>query len=148
MAKTSKQNPGRRLSGYCNICNEYGELTRDHVPPKGSIRLTAVEVRNFAQRLSELAPGRVNIIDDDGLQESVRRYKLSQDGVRFRSICARCNNVLLGGRYDLELNRVSQTVGSLIRMHLRGLLALPSEIQINTRTHYLVRAIIGHLLAA
>jgi hypothetical protein len=43
---------------------------------------------------------------------------------------------------------VSQSVGSLMRMHLRSPLVLPSETWINIRTHYLVRSIVGHVLAA
>lgn len=145
----SRRKPAKPFSGYCNICNESKELTRDHVPPKGSINLKPVEIRNLLQRIGDLAPGRVNRVGEDALWEGVTSsYELSQDGMKFRSICATCNNDRLGARYDLELNRVSRVIGSRIRMHLRSLIFRPSEIQVSVRTHYLVRAIVGHVLAA
>ena len=148
MSKSSRKKPNRRASGYCNICNEYRELTRDHVPPKGSIRLQPVETRSLVQWMTEWAPGRVEKLGDNSLWERDTRRRLAQSGVNFRSICAACNNVRLGARYDPELNSVSQTVSSVVKMHLTKRLALPSEVAINVRTHYLMRAIVGHLLAA
>lgn len=149
MANSPRRKAAAPSFGYCNICNELRELTRDHVPPKGSIDLKPVEVKNFAQWLAARAPGRVNGAGDPAPWENVGvRYKLAQSGVNFRSICADCNNVKLGSRYDLELNRVSQTMTSLVRMQQRALITLPWEVQINVRTHFLMRGIIGHLLAA
>jgi hypothetical protein len=149
MEESSKKAAERAVFGNCNICNEYGELTRDHVPPKGSIHPKPVEIRSFLKWImTEKAPGRVNLHGEVGVYDSVSRSRFSQNGVKFRSICAICNNVRLGGRYDPELNRVSKAMGDLIRMHQSIPLLVPREFSITIRTHYLVRAIVGHLLAA
>lgn len=78
---------GKSAFGHCNICNRYAVLTRDHVPPKGSIKLQPVEIVSFLDRMQELAPGRVNVYGDDALRTRLSRSTKSQDGVKFRTIC-------------------------------------------------------------
>lgn len=70
------------LRGPCSICGSPAQLTVDHVPPKGIARGTAMEMRDLMDRLS--------------VTEVQGKFQLSQDGVKFRSLCPRCNNVRLG----------------------------------------------------
>ncbi len=71
-------------SGTCNICGVDGPLTEDHTPPKGCVRPTAMELQHVTHRI------------DAGKAIKTK----AQDGVKYRTLCARCNNTLLGGRYD------------------------------------------------
>jgi len=71
--------------GICNICGEYGKLTEDHTSPKESATITQVEMHHIVGILSAEKPG--------------SRVRVSQNGVKFRSLCNRCNNSLLGGAY-------------------------------------------------
>jgi hypothetical protein len=68
--------------------------------------------------------------------------------VKFPTICANCNNARLGARYDPELNRISKTVGQLARSHFQLGFHVPRILSFPVRTHFLMRALIGHLLAA
>ncbi len=118
--------------GYCNICKQYGKLTRDHVPPKGSIKITPVELRTLGQ------------------DRNTPPY-ISQNGTNFRTICGRCNNTLLGTEYDPELNKVSNKIGSLVKKSCNLSchdFSLPSEITLEVKPQKLARAVIGHLLAS
>ena len=118
--------------GYCRICKQYGDLTRDHIPPKGSIEITSVELRTLAQD-KDIKP------------------VISQDGTNFRTICGNCNNKLLGTEYDPELNKVSNKVGSTVKqvcsLSHRGI-SLPPKVSIEVKPQRLARAVVGHLLAS
>jgi len=120
-------------SGHCRICKQYGELTRDHVPPKGSIIISPVELRTLAQDVNS-------------------RSVISQSGTNFRTLCANCNNNLLGTEYDPELNKVSNKVGTLIKQYCNlqygNGFDLPPQILIPIKPQRLARSVIGHLLAS
>lgn len=113
--------------GVCNICGTPGPLTEDHVPPKGCVRPTAVQLEHVADRLSANTPIRTK----------------ANHGVRYRTLCADCNNRLLGARYDRVL---IDFVNDVIRV-LDSPLSLPTTVMIRTQPHLLVRAIWGHLAA-
>src|SRR5690242_7145362 len=93
------------LEGYCSICKKFTKLTRDHVPPRGSINLQPVEIRMFHEHLKgAVSPVPVETHQiDENLYLRRKTVELSQSGVNFRSICDSCNNTLLGRRYDPEL---------------------------------------------
>jgi hypothetical protein len=135
----------RELVGYCNICNQYEKLTEDHVPPKGSIQVQPVEIRNFIDRLGQVS----NVPVDESIRESFgSKLLISQNGIKFKTICAHCNNALLGKRYDPEIKRISDEVSRYVRGRFLTGLSLPSKIRVTIKTHKLMRGIIGHLLAA
>lgn len=85
--------------GYCNICDHYSKLTRDHIPPQGCIKPKPVELKTLTQHLS-----------DPNAKPTV-----SQSGLNLLSICGNCNNNLLGTEYDPELIELSHKVASLVR---------------------------------
>ncbi|MDJ0569164.1 MAG: hypothetical protein QNJ53_08950 [Pleurocapsa sp. MO_192.B19] len=118
--------------GYCRICKQYGDLTHDHIPPKGSITISPVALRTLAQN-KEI------------------KSVIAQGGASFRTLCSNCNNNLLGKQYDPELNKVSKEVGSLVNkisdLSYRGF-SLPPKVEIDIKPQRLARAVIGHLLAS
>ena len=119
----------RAREGPCNICGHGGRLSWDHVPPKGGIELQAVEIRQLQE--------------DCFPALAARRPEISQNGPAFRTICAGCNS-RLGSGYDPALNELAKTVGRFLRSPLE----LPPILWIETRPTAVVRAVLGHLLAA
>lgn len=126
MAKILTRGPKR---GICNICGEDGILTEDHTPPKGSVRITQVEMKHIAALLSAEPHG--------------NRGRVSQNGVKYRTLCGRCNNDVLGANYDLEFNRFVNSVGSFINTDI----ALPPVMHIKAKPQKVIRSLIGHLMA-
>lgn len=113
--------------GTCNICGVVGPLTEDHTPPKGCVRPTAMELQHVTHRL-----------------DAEKAFKMkANDGVKYRTLCARCNNERLGGRYDPALidfvNRVSRLLGSP--------LSLPTTMTVPAKPSLIIRAVWGHLAA-
>ena len=116
--------------GRCNICGTSGPLTEDHTPPKGCYPPTAVELHSLVTRLNR---------DADG----VSKRRLSQNGVKFRTLCGRCNSGLLGTEYDPALIRF---VGTL-RQALQSTLHLPPVLSVECQPQAVMRAVLGHMMA-
>ena len=114
-------------SGICNICGNNGPLTEDHTPPKGCVRPTAMELQHVTHRL------------DTGKAIKTKAH----DGVKYRTLCSRCNTALLGGRYDPVLIDFTNRIRDLLASDL----ALPATMLITTKPALLIRAIWGHLAA-
>jgi hypothetical protein len=115
--------------GKCQLCGIENELTDDHVPPKGGIDIASVEIRNALTILS---------------QNSKNSYHISQNGVKFKTICSRCNKYFMGKQYDPVLNSFAKEVGKYVSSRLY----LPEEVIIQTKPNAIIRAVLGHLLAA
>lgn len=120
------------LKGYCTICGTFGELTADHVPPKGCANVSPVEIRTLTK----------------ALDKNNEKPRYSQNGVKFRTICGTCNNDLLGGEYDKEIINLADEITKYYRPILESGLSLPSIQKITIKPQRLARAVIGHLLAA
>lgn len=118
--------------GPCNICGSVGPLTDDHVPPRGAIRVGQLDLFNMIQLLSQTPAKR-----DKG--------RHVQGGVKFRTLCGRCNNTLLGTNYDPVLLEF----GNAIAQYLQGAatLSLPDIVTVATQPGLLARAVLGHLFA-
>lgn len=67
----------------------------------------------------------------------------SQDGTKYRTLCARCNSELLGRRYDPALIQLSHDVGRLADSKLQ----LLPQLRLTTKPNCLARSVVGHLLA-
>lgn len=117
--------------GQCNICNNYCKLTDDHIPPKGSVNIQKVGIRSITQIIDTVNPG---------------ICRVSQNGVKFRSLCEKCNNLRLGKQFDPSLNDFSRKVARIIRLRSRYI--FPQNIDVEIRPQRVARSIIGHLLAA
>lgn len=129
--KTTKARIRGSKNGHCNICGNYGELTIDHIPPRGSTKIGTVEITTLSEHFS-----------------SEKIYFLpSQKGLLFRSICSVCNSHHLGKLYDPQLNKISYEVKSLVKSHNERKLIWPGKIKISIAPQRVARAIVGHLLA-
>jgi len=117
--------------GYCNICGQYSQLTRDHIPPQGCVKPTSVELRTLTHYLSQLGEKPVN----------------SQSGLNILSICGTCNNSLLGTEYDPELIAVTEQVARIVRVQKELGLSLPEKIDLIVKPQRLLRSVVGHILA-
>ncbi len=119
----------RAKRDICNLCLQESSLSWDHVPPKGGIELTPVQM----ETIFEIFAG-----DRQG-----RHLKESQNGVKFRTICSKCNS-FLGNNYDPVLNKFALDVGQFINSDLQ----FPEIIKIKTRPKILIKGILAHLLAS
>lgn len=111
------------------MCGEIGPLTEDHTPPKGCLKPTQVELHHIARLLSA-----------DPAKEKGR---FSQNGVKYRTLCHRCNNNLLGAKYDPAFISFVNRVGTLLRSSLH----LPNTITIQGQPQAILRSLIGHISA-
>lgn len=111
--------------GLCNICGENKNLTEDHVPPKGVLKMRNV-------MLSQLATY--------GQNKKSRQF---QQGVKFRSLCESCNSELLGSLYDPALVSLCNKVTN----YLQANFALPSSTTFDSQPSLIIRSILGHILA-
>lgn len=119
----------REAFGLCNICSKEKSLSWDHVPPKGGINLSTMEMENL-----------FNVFTT---KEDVRKIRESQNGLKYRTICKECNE-FLGRNYDPTVNEFALTVGR----YLKSNLIFPKIIHHKTKPLRLIKGILGHLLAA
>jgi len=113
----------------CSICGEEKSLSWDHVPPKGSLELTPVEMETIFQVFT-------------GDREN-RKVRESQNGVKYRTLCNECNSTL-GLHYDPSIKEFAESVGR----YLNSDLAFPEVVGHRTKPNAIMRGILGHLLAA
>ena len=106
--------------GYCRICGKYAPLTDDHVPPKSC--------GNKGRTIFSIGGEKL----------------IMQNGFHCKTICADCNNKLLGSDLDKEFKKVYERVKAFKRsgLHLSG---IPLEIDIDIKK--LFRCIIAHFFA-
>lgn len=117
-----------REDTVCNICRKtVSRLSWDHVPPQGS----------------HIPVNVVNMHYPEGEEGSIFRHATSANGLKFRTLCKDCNS-LLGGKFDKELNRF---LNQLQRILQSGLV-LPSRITLQGKPTLIIKAILGHILAA
>ena len=121
----------RKKRGRCNICLKESFLTWDHIPPKGGIDINPVDQETVFQRMTKR----------DGKKKFM---SISQNGVKYRTLCSDCNNNWLGTKYDPVLNDFSLGIGNI----LRTTVDLPNTFQFKTRPAALIRAVLGHLIAS
>ena len=114
--------------GNCALCRSYGDLTEDHIPP-GAVgndgRWVAHSYHTAAGANRELIFGRE-----------------FRSGIRFKTICAECNNKL-GGREDKALVNFFERTLKL----LNSPLILTSTMRIPAKPNLIYRAILAHLIA-
>jgi len=94
----------REKISTCNICMEDKPLSWDHVPPKGGINLTSVQMQTV-----------FNLMAGDRGEPWLRE---SQNGVKYRTICKQCNE-LLGVQYDPTINDFAIEIGRFLNSGLQ-----------------------------
>lgn len=112
----------------CNICLRPKTLTEDHVPPKGVVGNDAVIIDPVLSRMATGKPFQHKLI--------------SQNGVKFKTICADCNGRMKQG--DNRLKRLAREVRSIIESPIYRL----RPVLVNTPPNIIMRSVLGHLLAA
>jgi hypothetical protein len=117
----------RDREGICNICGKESLLSWDHVPPKGSIVYDDVEVISIANSFVEI-------------ENPPKEF--SQNGMKFRTICSDCNN-LIGSKYDIVFNNFITRLISKVGENFEQL--SPFVIDVNLES--LIKSIFAHLLA-
>lgn len=124
------KNKRKKKLSTCNLCRQKKELSWDHIPPKGGIELTGVEMNVLFGMMAE------------GCKEEFRP-KESQNGVKYRTICSKCN-AFLGSEYDTILNDFAKSCGRYLKTSLK----LPTTVKHKVKPQRLLKAILGHLVAA
>ncbi|ELE9039844.1 chaperonin [Enterobacter cloacae] len=117
--------------GYCNICGNFGRLTRDHVPPKSACKPEKMLQKSVVEyfSLSEVRPLDAKI------------------GTTFKTICIKCNNDLLGS-LDNEIGKVTKEFTLLLKHYFKGTPFPSNIISFKADVVAFTRAMVGHLLAA
>jgi hypothetical protein len=118
-------------NGHCNICDAFGPLTEDHVPPKGVLKVPQVDLFHIIELLSAERPA------------GKKKRRHMQSGVNFRSLCARCNSTLLGTKYDPALIEFSNSVKSF----LKSAIVIPQVASVAMTPGAVSRSVLGHLFA-
>ena len=117
----------RKENDKCNICGNITKLTWDHVPPKASGNNVEVNVNTLYK----------------GLPTDTSFQKKYQSGIKYRSICDKCNNELLS-KYDVSHRDFIEDIKQLLKTSI----SLPEVVHIPVKINKVCRAICGHLLAA
>lgn len=132
----SQENIKRKPVGFCQICNERGILSADHIPPRAAVKPT----RAYQKLMTEVLTGNPSLIEP----------VTSHNGSTFKTICKKCNN-LLGANGDEEIGRVRKIAGSVIlnwdaypQSRQAGL--MPPSFRFDSTSY--IRAMVGHILAA
>jgi len=115
--------------GECNICGNVGPLTEDHTPPKGCYKPKPVELFTIMDHLAAEPPSRAKTI--------------SQNGIKYRTLCGRCNSTLLGAEYDPAFITFVNDIG----IALRTSLSLPNILWYNIKPQRVMRSLLGHMSA-
>lgn len=111
----------------CNICGRIDRMTWDHVPPKSAYNNIPVRANLFA----------------NGIPQNNSYVMEYQNGVRYRSVCAECNNAILG-KYDVEYVEFVKKVSE----KLNNVASVQDIIEVDVNVDHLCRAILGHFLSA
>lgn len=127
MSNTSKKK--RNKIDICNICREEKLLSWDHVPPKGGIILSSVEINNLYGYFEINKP----------------TSKISQNGVKYRTICSVCNSKV-GSEFDPTLNDLNKRIIQILQPDKPTLVKNP--IKLKTKPIRLMKAVLEHILSA
>ncbi|SJM89009.1 conserved hypothetical protein [Crenothrix polyspora] len=113
--------------GVCNICGKYGSLSEDHTPPKGCMKATSKEIYGIHVHLQQKLP--------------LSKGTISQNGVKYRTLCENCNNGLLGTEYDPSFISFVNDLA----LYLKTQFHISPAINIKTKPQRVIRSLLGHI---
>jgi hypothetical protein len=126
--KTGKVQPlsFKKGNNVCNICRRKSNLTDDHIPPRCCGNDKEISARRiYAEEL--IAP-----------QVDAK----SRNGLKFRTLCKRCNGDLLGA-WDGAVGELADQAARIVQ----PLIALPTTVPIAVRSGAILRSFLGHVVA-
>lgn len=118
----------RNKKDRCNICGKVSDLTWDHVPPKFCFNDGKTQYNSIFE-----------------INKKSSYTQIAQNGIKYRSLCAECNNNILGSNYDKEYKKL---VDLLYKIYITPA-TIPRYLEVKSlKVNKIARAIVGHFLAA
>lgn len=115
--------------GPCSICEQYGDLTFDHVPPQSCGNLGRWNARSFTAAATK-----------GGERYFVTKYP---NGISFRTICAECNT-RFGHNEDVALSNFFSSTRRIVASPI----FLGARVRVTVKPNLIIRSLLAHLLAA
>lgn len=84
-----------------------------------------------------------HIVTHLGAESAIGKARISQNGVKYRTLCGRCNSGLLGTLYDPALIEFTNAVGNFLKTQIK----LPPVINIPAKPQLVIRSVLGHMAA-
>lgn len=115
--------------GPCALCRNYSDLTEDHIPPAG----TGNTDRWVARSYMTTASG----------SEELYFGREFRGGVRFRTLCASCNNGL-GAKEDRAIIDFYERVRKLVESPL----TITGTIKVPAKPNQIIKGLAAHITSA
>lgn len=103
---------------HCWLCNKYGTLTKEHIPPESAFNDFPMLMLKVDERSSEM--------------QWVPHQRFDH-GMYVRSVCARCNNRCgskYGGSYVDLVRRIAERIGDIQEFHTVSILGVKRPLPI------------------
>ncbi|WP_285409612.1 hypothetical protein [Pseudomonas sp. FR229a] len=123
---------GKITARRCNLCLKRSQMTEDHIFPQG---IAIPGQRQVTKILHKVDP------DFRGRQGT----SLVQNGLKKSTLCADCNNRILGAKLDPALIKLCKDVG--VQISLGRFPMLPSIVVQHIELNKVAKSVAGHLLA-
>lgn len=107
--------------GHCWLCNKYGRMTKEHIPPESAFNDCPLLLLKVDKRSMEA--GALGWMPDQRFGH----------GMFVRSVCARCNNKCgckYGGAYVELVRRVANQIGNVQEFHKASILSVKRPLAI------------------
>src|SRR5690606_7491497 len=82
-------------------------------------------------------------ITDHLRAEPPKKKQISQNGVKYRTLCGHCNNNILGQECDPHLISFTNSISTILKSSIN----LPPILNIEAKPQNIMKSVIGHLCA-
>ena len=114
----------------CSLCGKFLPMTEEHVPPQSCNNRGRIE--------------KVNLFPIKNSKEPFRNIFISQNGLKFKSLCQKCNNEIMGKLPDIAFKDFYDKVVNLIEKQQKNDFEI-KVLDINVRG--VIKCILGKMLA-